>query len=171
MPDWKHESVYGDSVFLAHVDLEGRFDESFPSCLFSPEVDLSTVAQQNEMTVCKCSLMSCMWDYFPHRFHSVPGQHSQPSPASLVKNTRKFICQWHINICIGICLGDVTFTHKQCTTNTSLVIHSSDLNFEHVVQWTQALTYPSAPTHSWHTDKHTQFCTDAPNLHSKHIRR
>ena len=31
----------------------------------------------------------------------------------------------------GICLGDALFTHKQCITNTSLVINSSYLNCEH----------------------------------------
>ena len=41
-----------------------------------------------------------------------------------------------IKMYIGICLGDVTFTRKQYITNTSLVIHNSDLNYEHVVQLT-----------------------------------
>ena len=49
---------------------------------------------------------------------------------------------------IGICLGDVTITRKQYITNTSLVINNSDFNYEHVVQLTEALTYPPAPTHS-----------------------
>ena len=49
---------------------------------------------------------------------------------------------------IGICLGDGTFTSKQYITNTSQVINNSDINYEHVVQLTQALTYPSASTHS-----------------------
>ena len=53
-----------------------------------------------------------------------------------------------IKMCMGLCLGDVTFTRKQCITNTSLVTNNSDLNYEHVVQLTQALTYTSAPTHS-----------------------
>ena len=57
--------------------------------------------------------------------------------------------------------------HKQY----SLVIDNSDIKYEHVVQLTQALIYTSAPTHSWHTDKHTQFCADAPNLQSKHTLR
>ena len=46
----------------------------------------------------------------------------------------------NINMYIGLCLGDVTFTHKQCLTNTSLVINNNDLNYEHVVHLTQALT-------------------------------
>ena len=52
-----------------------------------------------------------------------------------------------IKMYIETCLGDVSFTRKQYITNTSLVINNSDLNYEHVVQLTQALTYPSAPTH------------------------
>ena len=50
-------------------------------------------------------------------------------------------------------------------------MNNSDLNYEHVVQLTQALTYTSAHTHSCHTEKHMQLCTDAPNLQSKHTRR
>ena len=53
-----------------------------------------------------------------------------------------------IKIYIGICLGDVPFTRKQYKTNTNLVINNSNINYKHVLQLTQALTYPSAPTHS-----------------------
>ena len=57
-----------------------------------------------------------------------------------------------IKMCIGICLGDITFTCKQYLTNKyTIVINNtfySDHNYEHVVQLTQALPYPSAPTHS-----------------------
>ena len=49
---------------------------------------------------------------------------------------------------IGICLGDVPFTRKQNITNASLVINNSNLNYEYVVQLTQALTHQSAPTHT-----------------------
>ena len=52
-----------------------------------------------------------------------------------------------IKMYVGICLGDVSFTRKQYITNTSLVINNSDLNYEHGVKLTQALTYPSAPVH------------------------
>ena len=70
---------------------------------------------------------------------------------------------------IGICLGGVSFTRKQHITNTSLVINDNDLDYEHVVQLILALTYLSACTHSWHTDRHTQFCTDAPKLQLKQV--
>ena len=53
-----------------------------------------------------------------------------------------------IKMYIGICLDDVPFSSKQYITNTNLVLNNSDLNYEHVVQLTQALTYLSAPTHS-----------------------
>ena len=53
-----------------------------------------------------------------------------------------------IKIYIGICLGDVPFTLKQYITNTSLAINTSNMNYEHVVQLTQARTYPSASIHS-----------------------
>ena len=53
-----------------------------------------------------------------------------------------------IKIYIRICLGDVPFTRKQYITNASLVINNSNINYEHVIQLTQARTYPSAPTHS-----------------------
>ena len=39
-----------------------------------------------------------------------------------------------INMYVGICLGDVSFTRKQYITNTRLVINNSDLNYELVVQ-------------------------------------
>ena len=42
---------------------------------------------------------------------------------------------------IKISLGDVTFTRIHYVTNTSLVVSNSNLNYEHVVQLTHALTY------------------------------
>ena len=65
-----------------------------------------------------------------------------------------------IKMYIRICFGNVPFTRKQYIKNTSLVINNSNLNCEHVIKSTQTLIHPSAPTHSWHTDKQTQFCTD-----------
>ena len=53
-----------------------------------------------------------------------------------------------IKMYIGNCLGDVSSTCKQYITTISQVINNRDLNDEHVVQLTQALTYPSAPAHS-----------------------
>ena len=48
--------------------------------------DQSTVAQQAETTMTKCSLMSCMWARFLIGSHTMPGQwHSQPTPTSLDK--------------------------------------------------------------------------------------
>ena len=77
-----------------------------------------------------------------------------------------------VKMYIAICLRDVLFTPKQyIKRNTSLVINSSDLNYEHVVQLTLALTYPSAPTHSWHTDKHMKFVQMHPTYNPKHICR
>ena len=82
-----------------------------------------------------------------------------------------------IKMYIGICHGDVPFTRKQYITNANLVINNSNLDCEHVAQLTQALTHPSAPTHSRHTDKHTQFSTDRnphpahPTYNPKHTRR
>ena len=40
----------------------------------------------------------------------------------------------------GIRLADVPFMRKQYVTNTSLVINNSNINYEHVLQSTQALT-------------------------------
>ena len=71
-------------------------------------------------------------------------------------------------MCIGICLGDVTVKRKTIHNKYSLVINNSALNYEHVVQLSQALTYPYAPTHTTHTDKPKNFSTDASNLQSKH---
>ena len=46
--------------------------------------DQSTVAQQTEMTVANCSLLSCVWACFLTGYHAVPGQrHSQPTPTLL----------------------------------------------------------------------------------------
>ena len=59
-----------------------------------------------------------------------------------------FASDINIYLYIGICLGDVPFTCKQYMANTSLVINNSNRNYEHVVQLTQALTYPFAPAHS-----------------------
>ena len=53
-----------------------------------------------------------------------------------------------IEMYLGICLREVTSIRKRYITKTSRVIDCSDPNNEHVEQLTQALTYPSAPTHS-----------------------
>ena len=66
----------GGGLFLACEDFGRMFDSSFPACTFfwllfkveisshtqfhSLDQDQSTVAQQAETTVTKCSLMSCM---------------------------------------------------------------------------------------------------------------
>ena len=45
--------------------------------------DQSTVAQRAEMTVTKCSLMSCVWAHFPIGSHTMPGQqYSRLTPTS-----------------------------------------------------------------------------------------
>ena len=49
---------------------------------------------------------------------------------------------------IGIFLGNVPFTRKEYITSTSLMLNNSNLNYEHVAQLTQVLTYPSTPKHS-----------------------
>ena len=41
-----------------------------------------------------------------------------------------------------------------------LVINNSDLTYEQVVQLTQVLPYPPAPTHSWHINKHIVAITE-----------
>ena len=70
--------------------------------------------------------------------------------SAVYKDTRiqESLCASDIKMYIVFHLGDVTFTRKQYRTNTSLLINNSDLNYEHVVQLTKAVTYPSTPTHS-----------------------
>ena len=80
----------GGGLFLACEDFGRMFDSSFPACTFflllfkveisshtqfhSLDQDQSTVAQQAETTVTKCSLMSCMWACFLIGSHTMPGQ-------------------------------------------------------------------------------------------------
>ena len=60
-----------------------------------------------------------------------------------------FVLPVALKCSLGFVLVRFPFTCKQHITNTtSLVINDSHLNYEHVVQWTQALTYPSSPTHT-----------------------
>ena len=54
----------------------------------------------------------------------------------------------YIKMYIGIFLGNVPFTRKEYITSTSLMLNNSNLNYEHVAQLTQVLTYPSTPKHS-----------------------
>ena len=86
---------------------------------------------------------------------------------SSYKDTRIQGCLFvsDINMSIEIWLCDVPLTRKHYLTNTSVVINNRNLNYEHV-KLIQALIYPSAPTHSWHTNKHTQFCTDRHPHHA-----
>ena len=107
--------MHGGGYFSKCKAFERTFNNSFPACLpvclfvvvvlrwrlghahqcHSLGQDQSTVAQQTEMTVTKCSLTSCMWVHFLMGSHTTPvQQHSQPTPSLLG--------QGYMHACLGV---------------------------------------------------------------------